>query len=309
MGIKLGDNRMESRSNSLTVVIPAYNEAEALPSTIPSVLEYCKKRHWKLIVVNDGSSDSTVEVLKQFEDQPRMKVIHHKVNRGYGGALKTGLMAVDTDFAVSFDADGQHQLADIDKLFNILQDQNADMIVGSRSGSKHSHWYRELGKWIIRKVAAMMMPMPLTDLNSGFKLYRTSLLQKYIPLCPDSMAFSDVITLIFLNEHHHVIEAPIELSPRSSGKSKISTRTAFETILEIINLVMLLAPLRFFLPVSIICFLFGLVWGIPIVLSGRGVSIGSMLAIVTALILFTIGLVSEQISHLRRELLVRNKPE
>ena len=309
MGIKLGDNWMETRSNSLTVVIPAYNEAEALPVTIPTVLEYCKKHHWKLIVVNDGSSDATVEVLKQFEDQPRMKIIHHKVNRGYGGALKTGLMAVDTDFAVSFDADGQHQLEDIDKLFNILLAQDADMIVGSRAGSKHSHWYRELGKWIIRRVAAMMMPMPLTDLNSGFKLYRTSLMQKYIPLCPDSMAFSDVITLIFLNERHHVIEAPIELSPRSSGKSKISTRTAFETILEIINLVMLLAPLRFFLPVSIICFLVGLGWGIPIVLSGRGVSIGSMLAIVTALILFTLGLVSEQISHLRRELLVRSKKE
>lgn len=300
---------METRSNSLTVVIPAYNEQGSLSLTLPAVLEYCKKQHWKLIVVNDGSTDGTADVLEQYNDQPRLKVIHHKLNRGYGGALKTGLMAVDTDYAVSFDADGQHRLADIDRLFNILQDQNADMIVGSRAGSKHNHWYRELGKWIIRRVAAMMMPMPLTDLNSGFKLYKTHLLQQYIPLCPDSMAFSDVITPIFLNERHRVIEAPIELAPRSSGKSSISTRTAFETVLEIINLVMLLAPLRFFLPASIICFLLGLGWGIPIVLSGRGVSIGSMLAIVTALILFTLGLVSEQISHLRRELVIRNKKD
>ena len=119
------------------------------------------------------------------------------MNRGYGGALKTGLSAVDTDYAVSFDADGQHQLTDIERLFNLLLEKDADLVVGSRAASKHAHWYRELGKWIIRKVAGLMMPMPLTDLNSGFKLYRTELVKQYIPLCPNSMAFSDVITLIF----------------------------------------------------------------------------------------------------------------
>jgi energy-coupling factor transporter transmembrane protein EcfT len=116
-----------------------------------------------------------------------------------------------------------------------------------------------------------------------------------------------VITLIFLNEHHKVIETPIEIHPRRSGKSKINTRTAFETVLEIINLVMLLAPLRFFLPASIICFLIGFGWGIPLIISGRGVSVGSMLAIVTALIFFTLGLVSEQLSQLRKELLISPK--
>jgi glycosyltransferase involved in cell wall biosynthesis len=297
---------MENRSNSLTIVIPAYNEAEALPATITSTLELCKARRWKLIIVNDGSSDNTSTILDQYKDQPRLKVIHHKINQGYGGALKTGLMAVDTDYAVSFDADGQHQLTDIEKLFGFFLDNDADLVVGCRTGSKHTYWYRELGKWIIRKVAALMMPMPLKDLNSGFKLYRTELVKQYIPLCPNSMAFSDVITLIFLNERHKVLETPIEIHPRVAGSSNINTRTAFETILEILNLVMLLAPLRIFLPVSIVCFLIGLGWGIPFVISGRGVSVGSMLAIVTALILFTLGLVSEQLSHLRKELLIKN---
>jgi hypothetical protein len=198
-------------------------------------------------------------------------------------------------------------LSDIEKLLDLMLEKDADMIVGSRVGSKQNHWYRELGKWIIRRVAAMMMPMPLKDLNSGFKLYRTELVKRYIPLCPNSMAFSDVITLIFLNEHHKVVETPVEIHPRRSGKSKINTRTAFETVLEIINLVMLLAPLRFFLPASIICFLIGFGWGIPLIISGRGVSVGSMLAIVTALIFFTLGLVSEQLSQLRKELLISPK--
>lgn len=307
MGFKLGNNRMEIKTNSLTIVIPAFNEAEGLSINLPDVLEFCKAHHWKLIIVNDGSTDNTQEVLQKFENQPRLSVIHHKINRGYGGALKTGLMAVDTDYAITIDADGQHQLSDIEKLLDLMLEKDADMIVGSRVGSKQNHWYRELGKWIIRRVAAMMMPMPLKDLNSGFKLYRTELVKRYIPLCPNSMAFSDVITLIFLNEHHKVVETPIEIHPRRSGKSKINTRTAFETVLEIINLVMLLAPLRFFLPASIICFLIGFGWGIPLIISGRGVSVGSMLAIVTALIFFTLGLVSEQLSQLRKELLISPK--
>ncbi len=298
---------MENRSNSLTIVIPAYNEAEALPATVTSTLELCKSRHWKLIVVNDGSSDDTSKVLDQYNDEPRIKVIHHKLNKGYGGALKTGLMAVDTDYAVSFDADGQHQLTDIEKLFELLLEKDADLVVGCRAGAKYTHWYRELGKWIIRKVAALMMPMPLKDLNSGFKLYRTELVKQYIPLCPNSMAFSDVITLIFLNERHKVLETPIEIHPRVAGSSNISTKTAFETIFEILNLVMLIAPLRIFLPASIVCFLVGLGWGIPFVISGHGVSVGSMLAIVTALILFTLGLVSEQLAHLRKELFIKTR--
>lgn len=186
---------------------------------------------------------------------------------------------------------------------------DADLVVGSRAGSKHTHWYRELEKWIIRKVAALVMPIPLKDLNSDFKLYRTELVKRYIPLCPNSMAFSDVITLIFLNERHKVLEFPIEIHPRVGGSSNIRTRTAFETILEILNLVMILAPLRIFLPASIVCFLVGIGWGIPFVISGHGISVGSMLAIVTALILFNLGLIFEQLSHLRKEFLITKRDE
>ncbi len=285
---------------SLTIVVPAFNEGKALPETLPAMLEYVKEMNWKLIVVNDGSKDDTREILAGFEQNPRLKVIHHKVNRGYGGALKSGLAAVDTDYAVTFDADGQHQLDDIPRLLAVMMEQDADMIVGSRQHNKQSHWYRELGKWIIRRIAAFLMPMPLKDLNSGFKLYRTSIMKPYLSLCPNSMAFSDVITLIFLNQKHKVLEEPIQVLPRKSGESTISTATAFETMLEIINLVMLFNPLRVFLPASIVLVLVGLIWGIPIIIMGRGVSVGSMLAIVTGVIFFMLGLIAEQLSQIRK---------
>lgn len=288
--------------NSLTIVVPAYNEGKALPETLPAMLEFVKERHWKLIVVNDGSRDDTREILAGFEQNPRLKVIHHKVNRGYGGALKSGLAAVETDFAVTFDADGQHQLNDIPRLLAVMMEQDADMIVGSRQRTKQSHWYRELGKWIIRRIAATLMPMHLKDLNSGFKLYRTSIMKSYLSICPNSMAFSDVITLIFLNQKHKVLEEPIQVLPRKSGDSTINTATAFDTVLEIINLVMLFNPLRVFLPASIIFILIGLVWGVPIIFMGRGVSVGSMLAIVTGVIFFVLGLIAEQLSQIRKNI-------
>jgi glycosyltransferase involved in cell wall biosynthesis len=291
---------MDNKNISLTIIIPAYNEAHALPKTVPAVLELCKANHWKLIVVNDGSMDDTKAVLAPFEEQPRLKVLHHKVNRGYGGALKTGLAAVDTDYAITFDADGQHKLDDIPRLVQKMTETDADMVIGSRTLNK-GHWYRELGKWMIRKIAGLMMPMPLKDLNSGFKLYRTDLVQRYLSLCPDSMAFSDVIALIFIDRRHKVVEEPIEVLPRISGESTISTKTAIETVFEILNLVMLLNPLRIFIPVSALCIAIGLVWGIPIIIMGRGVSVGSMLAIVTGLIAFTLGLIAEQLSAIRKD--------
>ena len=300
-------DQMDTRINSLTIVIPAYNEAPALPSTIPAVLEFCKANHWKLIVVNDGSKDDTRAILDGFQDQPRLKVIHHKLNRGYGGALKTGLAAVDTEYAVTFDADGQHKLDDITRLAQTMIETDSDMVVGSRTINNKGHWYRETGKWLIRKIASLMMPMPLKDLNSGFKLYRTSLVQQYLNLCPDSMAFSDVITLVFLDQHHKVVEEPIEVLPRVSGESSISTRTAFETVLEILNLVMLLNPLRIFLPISLFCFIIGFSWGIPFVVMGRGVSVGAMLAIVTGIVAFTLGLIAEQLSGIRKDNIHKHK--
>ena len=115
------------------------------------------------------------------------------------------------------------------------------------------------------------------------------------------MAFSDVITLVFLSEHHLVRECPIHVSPRKVGRSVISTFTAFETIIEVLNVALMFNPLKVFLPLSVLCILAGLGWGTPIVVLGRGVSVGAMLAIVTGLLFFMLGLIASQLSAIRME--------
>ena len=288
--------------HELTIVIPVFNEADSLPHFMPDLVKTCNAKGWELILVNDGSSDTSAGVLAQFEDEPFVTVLHHKVNRGYGGALKTGLSLVRTPYVITMDGDGQHQIADVEAMYQFALKCNTDMLIGSRSETDHINLYREFGKWLIRRFTRLLVPLPIQDLNSGFKLYRSELVNRYYHLCPNSMAFSDVITLLFLDQGHLVLEMPITVKKRIAGSSSISTHTAFQTIIEILNLAMLVNPLRIFLPLSFFCIFVGLVWGIPIILAGRGVSVGSMLAIVLGSLFFFLGLIASQLSAIRFQL-------
>ena len=96
--------------DSLTLVVPAYNEAENLPTVLPEMLEFCRQRQWQLILVDDGSTDDTSPVLCNFEGLPDLLILRHKVNQGYGAALKTGIRKVKSSYVVTLDADGQHEL-------------------------------------------------------------------------------------------------------------------------------------------------------------------------------------------------------
>jgi len=284
----------------LTVIIPAYNEEKPLGIFLPQVIEHCRQKGYSLVIVDDGSVDKTGQIIDQMVQEGAFKALHHKVNRGYGGAIKTGIWAAETEFVITIDADGQHRLEDIDKLYETIISQDADMVVGSRKGAKPAAIYRSIGKWIIRSFAKFLMPLSIYDINSGMKIYRTDLAKQYIHLCPDSMPYSDIITLIFIYQRHRVQEEPIVVAKRIAGSSTINMLTAFGTIMEILNMLVLFNPMRVFLPASLICILGGVLWGIPIVLKGRGISPGALLGILVGVIFFFLGLIAEQLSMLRK---------
>jgi len=293
---------MKTDQPELTVIVPVFNEGEVLASTATEIINYCSSKKWKAIFVNDGSQDNSPVILDNFIPNPQVTILHHKINRGYGGAIKTGIRNTNTPFFVTIDADGQHKLEDIDKLFDFAKQENADLVVGNRGTSGDANAYRALGKRMIHAFARFLMPLPVEDLNSGFKLYRTELAKRYIKICPDTMAFSDVITLTFIKQRDLVLEQTITSNPRLAGKSTINTYTAIDTVMEILNIAVLFNPLRIFLPISFLCIFFGLAWGITILsIVGRGVSVGAMLAIVTGVIFFVLGLLANQISGLRME--------
>lgn len=289
-------------NKDLTIIIPAYNEEKSLELYLPSVIEHCENKGYQLIIVNDGSKDKTLEILNSFAEKSNiLQVVSHKVNKGYGGAIKTGIKAAATEYVITIDADGQHYLEDVDKLFKEIVDKDADMIIGSRKGQKSSGFFRGIGKFIIRKIAQILLPFNFQDLNSGMKIYNTTLAKKYLDLCPNSMAYSDTIVLVFINYRHLVLEIPISIKQRTEGKSTIGIHTAIETVKEIINLVFLFNPLKIFFPLSVFIFLISLAWAFPIILRGNGLSVGALLGIMLSVILLFLGLVAEQISLLRKK--------
>jgi glycosyltransferase involved in cell wall biosynthesis len=287
----------------LSIVIPIYNEAETLPQLLGEWTAFCKKNGFDLILVNDGSKDGSKEILEKLPAAAFIKVLHHKVNRGYGGAIKTGIRSAETSYVVTIDADGQHELASILDLLAKLEASDADMVIGSRGKSNRAFTFRNTGKALIRGVSRMLIPNKISDLNSGMKLYRTDLAKQYIDACPDTMAYSDVIALTFISEGALVVEQPITIKPRLGGKSTINLRSAFDTIQEIINIVMFFNPLRIFFPISVVSFLAGLAWGLPILIQLRGLSVGALFAFIVSIISLLLGLVAEQLSQIRKMLI------
>lgn len=220
-----------------------------------------------------------------------------------GVQFKSGIRAAKTDFCVSMDADGQHKVEALDALIMKQKEVDADLVIGKRILLSEESSFRRFGKVIIRLISRALIPNQVSDLNSGMKLYRTHLAKKHSKFCPDLMAFSDVITLSFLSSKLLVIEAPIEIMPRISGKSTINFNTAIDTVIEIVNIVMVFNPLRIFLPISLFLFLVGFVWGLPIVLLGRGVSVGAMLILISGGLSLLLGLIAEQLAQIRRLLI------
>lgn len=283
----------------LTVVIPAYNERASLERNLPDWLGWCEAHDAHLIVVDDGSADGTEQALAAHAAHPRLRAFQHRVNRGYGEALKTGLYHAETPLAATMDADGQHAIEDLDRLRAALVEHDADLVIGARPAAGEDP-YRRAGKAVIRGLARLLFGTRIQDLNSGMKVYRTALATRLLPFCPGSMAFSDVITLAHLNLGCRVVEAPIVVRPRQGGHSTINTMTAVETVLEIVNVLMWFKPLKVFLPLASLLLLAGVLWALPFLLIGRGLSSISLLLILTGLMCAMLGLIAEQLAWGRR---------
>ena len=189
----------KQQDSKLSIVIPAYNEETSLSVVLPQIIGFCAENNFKLIIVNDGSTDKTGSLLSQYANED-IEIINHKINRGYGGALKSGIRNAQTTYVITIDADGQHNLSDVKNMLQQIEQNDADLGVGARPDSRIS--IRFVGKRIIRFVARRLMTIPINDINSGMKIYRTELAKQYIDLCPDNMAFSDIIGLVFIYNKH-----------------------------------------------------------------------------------------------------------
>ncbi len=288
-----GPRWAESRA---TVIIPAYNERDSLG---PLLIALCAavaadERISDVLVIDDGSVDGTAEVAAA----AGIRVISHRVNLGYGAALKTGIRHAETPFVVTMDADGQHRPEDLLAVCAAAADN--DMVVGRRTGLMHSPLWRMPGKWVLNAMARYLSQQDIPDLNSGLRAFRRSEVLKYLHLCPDGFSFSTTITIAFLSRGLRVEYVPIEVQPRV-GKSTVSLKTGYQTLILVLRLASLFSPLRVFLPAAFACWVMGALWALPYLALGRGLSTGAALLGMTGVLLVALGLLSDQVSQLRLE--------
>ncbi len=278
----------------ISIIIPAFNEGDSIGEVIQDVQKGFEGKKFEVLVIDDNSTDDTGSEAKK----NGAIVIKHTRNKGYGAAIKTGIHNAKGTWVLCMDADGQHLAEDALNLFSV--DDKYDMVVGQRSQRIHSPFWRMPGKWLLQWLANYLTRQRIPDLNSGLRRIRKELVERYMDLCPNGFSFSTTITMIMFNRGYEVAYVPFEIKKRR-GKSTVSIATGFDTLLLILRIATLIDPLRIFVPLSLIIGLVGLAWGIPFAILGRGISVGSMLAIVTAILLFSIGLISDQISQMRLE--------
>lgn len=282
----------------LTVIIPAYNEEKGIYDTLTSLESLANKHKWNIIVVNDGSSDDSKIMIQKCDF---VKLINHRINRGYGASLKTGIMNSGTELIAFFDADGQHKPEDLERLW--LEYVDEDMIVGERIKGSHVSLSRAPGKWVLSKTANFLAGQKIPDLNSGLRIVKKDVIIKYLHLFPEGFSFSTTSTIALLSSKHTVSYKPITTNKRVGNSSVSQIRDGFNTILLILRLIVLFNPLKVFLPSSFFLLLIGIIyeiiWGY-IYSPHLRLLPGALMTILTGIIIFFFALIMDQISQIRR---------
>ena len=289
---------MKSFKN-VSILIPAYNEQKTIESVVNTIDKNIGSNIGELIIVNDCSTDKTRQIIENLNIS-NLVLINNSRNLGYGGSLKIGIKNAKKDYVLMLDADGQHDIEHLKTLLN--GDYEAcDAVIGSRSNMNHSNLWRLPGKFVINKISGFISGRRIPDLNSGLRIVRRKILLKYIHLCPDGFSFSSTITMSLVCRNYDIIFSPINVFKRSEGKSRVKVKDGFDTILLLFRLAVIFSPFKIFIPISIISFTFGLLVGIPIFLSGEGLSVGSLLLFTISMLSFSLGLLFDQISSMRIE--------
>jgi len=277
----------------ISIILPAKNEAESLQVLLPELRsEYPDE---EIIVIDDGSTDDTVEICKLNS----VTVISHVYSMGNGAAIKTGARNAQGAILVFMDADGQHRPKDIKGLVEMVNN-GYDMAVGARHLDTHASLVRRIGNTAYNRLASWMTGYPVEDLTSGFRAARARHFKKFLYLLPNKFSYPTTSTMAFFRSGLPVGYMPIEARQRSGDrKSHIRLfHDGFRFLIIILKIGALFSPMRFFLPISAALLLAGLTYyGYTYMAWGRLTNMSAILFL-SSLLTFLIGIVSEQISAL-----------
>ncbi|MFW5781763.1 MAG: glycosyltransferase family 2 protein [Candidatus Muiribacteriaceae bacterium] len=283
----------DTQKRNIGIVVPVYNEERALHDFLPLLSRL--KYDYKILFIDDGSSDRSADLI----EQSGFDIIRHPYNKGYGASLKTGIRNMQSEYIVIMDSDAQH---DPEFLEILCAEKNVfDMIIGARDKSSSFPLLRRPGKMVLNLLASYSAGFHIKDINSGLRVFRREDIIHYLDILPNGFSFTTTITLIYIKAGYSIKYIPITALKRK-GKSSVRVSDGFRTMLLILKTLVLFNPMRFFLPISLLLFFTGIgelyyeFW-----LKGFfNVSTSATLILLSSLLVFLFGLVSEQISMLRR---------
>lgn len=278
-------------AGTISVVIPAKNEAQSLGDLIPKLKALMPEA--EIIVVNDGSTDHTESTCLQ----QKIRIISNRYNMGNGAAVKIGARQARGDILVFLDADGQHNPDDIPRLLDKLH-EGYDMVVGARTSGSQAGAHRALANGVYNKLASWMVGHDIKDLTSGMRVVRTEKFRRFLYLLPNGFSYPTTITMSFFRAGFSVAYIPITTHKRI-GKSHLQIgRDGLRFLLIIFKIGTLYSPLKLFLPISLVFFLTGLGYYLYTFYTLHRFTNMSALLMITSVLIFLIGLISEQISSL-----------
>lgn len=275
----------------VSIVLPAKNESAAIGKTIAQI-QQLRLAH-EIIVVNDGSTDNTLEMA----EQAGAKVINHPYSKGNGAAIKTGARTVTGDIIIFMDADGQHDPQDIPRLLEKIN-QGYDLVVGARQKGSQASVGRGIANSLYNSLATYMTEQKVEDLTSGFRVVRADKFREFLYLLPNGFSYPTTSTMAFFRAGYSVTYVPIHAAKRI-GKSHIQPlKDGVRFFLIIFKIATLFSPLKMFLPIAVLLFMMATGWyGYTLYEYSRFTNMSALLY-TGSIMIFLMGLISEQITAL-----------
>ncbi len=286
-------NKPQVEYGDLSIVIPAFNEAEGIELTLQSLA--AEVAGAEIIVVDDHSQDATSKIAAGFAGT---RIVRHHFNRGQGAALKTGMRLASRRYVAWFDADNQHRVSDLKALYVRMKGEHLVAVIGQRT-SRSATLTRGVGKAVIRLIGRSLNVRTGSDLNCGLRIFQREVILGYMPLIPDRFSASLVSTLIMLERGYPIAFEAVETNPRLAG-STVRLRDGFDAVLQLVRAILLFAPLRFFLPIGLASLGLGALYSILIAaIRGLGLPVAGMFLMVMGVLVIMLGLLGDQISQMR----------
>ena len=291
----IGSGVLLTRSGAvvqISIVLPAKNEAVGLAKTLPALRQQVPEA--EIIVVDDGSTDDTAAIARSHG----VTLLSAPYSMGNGAAIKRGARAASGDILVFMDADGQHNPADIPSLLAKLDD-GYDMAVGARSSSGQANFHRGLANSFYNWLASHMSSHQVLDLTSGFRAVRAEKFREFLHLLPNGFSYPTTCTMAFFRSAYPVAYVPIDVAKRVGTGSHIRPmKDGIRFLLIIFKIATLYSPLKLFVPVAGAFFVTGLGYYLYTYLTMHRFTNMSLLLLSASVIIFLVGLVSEQITSL-----------